>query len=289
MEETNIGGKRMPRKLIKRLEELMEDEWEFLDDPWPICPKMKTFHRTEMKEIPRIQQMKDVLMRRLGPIAVFFFLCTIWSKHYFPGPYNALEKGIAFLYFFVAGETMDSMAQYIPKTTFHVIYSTFLKFERALFEKEINRCFTSMFSTPEIRIRSANVRNPSIFKHVTLMLDGHDSRATYGEDKAAMYSYKLKKCGLRTQVAIDVNGMVLFTSKSASCRDNNDAKMLMEKGIGKKVHAMGCVAVDGEYTQRIGELVEKEKTLEERNFCFPIRKKRLQPLHDDETSFNAMF
>jgi len=165
---------------------------------------------------------------------------------------------------------MDSIAQFIPKSTFHVIYSTFVKLERPLFEKEITRCFSSMFSSPEIRIRSANWRNPELFKHVTMMLDGHDSRATYGEDKAAMYSYKLKKSGLRTQVVIDVNGMVLFASKSASCRDNNDGKMLLEMGLGKRIHGMDCVALDGGYTQYIGDLVEK---LEEHNFCFPIRKK----------------
>ena len=289
MENTIIGNTPMPRKLAKRIDELLESEWEFLEKPWPMCPKIKTFHRSEMKPIPRIQEMKDLLKRRLGSIAVFFFLSTIWSKHYFPGPYNALEKGIAFLYFFVAGETMDSMSPYIPKTTFHVIYSTFLKIERSMFEKEINRCFSSMFSTPEIRIRSANWRNPPLFKHVTILLDGHDSRATYGEDKAAMYSYKLKKSGLRTQVAIDVNGMVLFTSKSASCRDNNDGKMLLEMGIGKKVHSMDCIALDGGYTQYLGDLMEKEKDLKECNFCFPIRKKRQQPLHDDEANFNAMF
>jgi hypothetical protein len=286
--ESATGEKPMPKKLVRLLEDLLENEWKFLDEPWPMCPKIKTFHRSELKPIARIQDMKTVLMKRLGSIPVFFFLSTIWSKHYFPGPYNALEKGIAFLYFFVAGETMDSMAQYMPKSTFHVIYSTFVKVERALFEKEIKRCFASMFSSLEIRIRTANWRNPPLFKHVTLMLDGHDSRATYGEDKAAMYSYKLKKSGLRTQVAIDANGMVLFVSKSASCRDYNDGKMLQEMGIGKKIESMDCIAVDGGYTQYIADIVEKEK-LEERNFCFPIRKKRLQPLHEEESNFNAMF
>jgi hypothetical protein len=286
--ETETGEKRMPKKLSRLYDDLLEHEWGFLDEPWPMCPKIKTFHRSELKPIARIQDMKTVLMKRLGSIPVFFFLSTIWSKHYFPGPYNALEKGIAFLYFFVAGETMDSMAQYMPKSTFHVIYSTFVKVERALFEKEIKRCFASMFSSLEIRIRTANWRNPPLFKHVTLMLDGHDSRATYGEDKAAMYSYKLKKSGLRTQVAIDANGMVLFVSKSASCRDNNDGKMLQEMGIGKKIGSMDCIALDGGYTQYIPDLIDKEK-LEEHNFCFPIRKKRMQPLHEEESNFNAMF
>ena len=38
----------------------------------------------------------------------------------------------------------------------------------------------------------------------------------------------------------------------------------------------------------MGDIVDKE-TLEERNFCFPIRKKRLQPLQEQVSNFNAMF
>lgn len=184
---------------------------------------------------------------------------------------------------------MDSMSQFLPRTSFYAIYTAFLKEQRKIFEKEITRCFATMFSTPEIRIRSANWRNPPLFKHITLMLDGHDSRATYGEGKETMYSYKLKRSGLRTQVAIDINGMVLFTSKSASCKDNNDGTMLVEMGIGKRIHEMDCVAVDGGYTQHIGTLLEKEEGLDVKNFAFPIRKKRLQPLHQEEATFNASF
>ena len=66
--------------------------------------------------------------------------------------------------------------------------------------------------------------------------------------------------------------MVLFASKSASCHDNNDGKMLQEMGIGKRMHEMDCIALDGRYTQYIGDIVDKEK-LEEHNFCFPICKK----------------
>lgn len=87
----------MPKKLIKRIQELLENEWSFLDKPWPMCNKIKTFHRSEMKPIPRIQEMKDVLKKRLGSITVLLFLSTMWNKYIFPGPYNAIEKGIAFL------------------------------------------------------------------------------------------------------------------------------------------------------------------------------------------------
>jgi hypothetical protein len=52
--------------------------------------------------------------------------------------------------------------------------------------------------------------------------------------------------------------------------DNNDGKMLLEMGIGKRVHQMDCIALDGGCTQYIGDLLEKEKDLSDCNFCFPI-------------------
>jgi len=121
------------------------------------------------------------------------------------------------------------------------------------------------------------------------MLDGHDSRASYGEGKEKMYSYKLKKAGLHTQVCIDINGMVLFTSKSASYKNNNNGTMLVEMGISDKIHEMDCIAVDGGYTQHIGALLDKDEGLDAKNFAFPIRKKRLQPLHQEEATFNSSF
>lgn len=60
-----------------------------------------------------------------------------------------------------------SMSQYTCIKTFHVIFCTFLeKYELGL--------------------------SIAIIQHFIILLDGHDSRATYGEEKAAIYSYKLK-------------------------------------------------------------------------------------------------
>ncbi|KAI1286020.1 hypothetical protein EDD11_000622, partial [Mortierella claussenii] len=39
----------------------------------------------------------------------------------------------------------------------------------------------------------------------------------------------------------------------------------------------------------IGAVLEKENKLDLKNFAFPIRKKRLQPLHLEEATFNATF
>ncbi|KAI9234497.1 MAG: hypothetical protein BYD32DRAFT_439156 [Podila humilis] len=141
----------MPKKLQKCFAKLLEEKWQFLDQPWPMCPKTKKFHRSEMKPIQNSQRMRDLLMHRLGAIPVFFFLTVIWPKFYFPGPYRAVDKGIAFLYYFVAGQTMDSMSQFMPRTSFHQVYTTFFKTEKALFDKYITECLSTMFSTPEIR------------------------------------------------------------------------------------------------------------------------------------------
>ncbi|KAG0011364.1 hypothetical protein BGZ82_003033 [Podila clonocystis] len=65
--------------------------------------------------------------------------------------------------------------------------------------------------------------------------------------------------------------------------------MLVDMGIVKRIHDMDCIAVDGAYTQHIGALLEKEDGLDIKNFAFPIRKKRSQPLHPEEATFNAAF
>ena len=100
-------------------------------------PRTKKFHRSELKPILRVGEMKRLLLQRLGHIAVFFFFTTIWTKYYFPGLYKSVEKGIAFLYYFVSGETMDFMSQFLPRTPFYAIYTAFLKDQRKDFEKEI--------------------------------------------------------------------------------------------------------------------------------------------------------
>jgi hypothetical protein len=278
-----------PKEIHTCLVKLLDQEWKFLDEPWPLYPKTRKYHRSEMKTILNVSRMKELLMKRLGVIPVFFFLSVIWSKFYFPGPYRAVDKGVAFLYYFVAGHTMDSMSQFMPRTSFHAIYATFFKTEKSLFDKFITQKLTNMFSTPELRVRCANWKNPKIFKHITLLLDGHDTRATYGDNKVDMYSYKLRKSGLRTQVCIDINGMAIFVSKSQSCKDHNDGSMLEEMLISKRIAQVDCVGLDGGYTQHIGNVLEQESALTLANFCFPIRKRRLQPLHQEEAEFNTMF
>jgi hypothetical protein len=50
-----------------------------------------------------------------------------------------------------------------------------------------------------------------------------------------------------------------------------------------------CIGLDSRYTQHVGEILEQDHQLTLKNFCFPIHKKRLQPLHAEEANFNSMF
>lgn len=47
------------------------------------------------------------------------------------------------------------------------------------FNKYVDKLLENMFSNIYLRILSSRKCNPLIFKHVTLFLDGHDSKINY--------------------------------------------------------------------------------------------------------------
>ena len=273
--------------LSKQFEQLLNEKCEFLDEGWPSITPANN-HRTVSKEIGFMSHIKDVLNKRLGPIPVFFFLTMIWPQHKYPGPYKEAEKGLLLLYHIVKGLSLEAMEPHMPKSSFHAIHTIFYKKEYSTHNKFITDCLANMFSNITIRLLTAKGKNPPLFKHVTLHLDGHDTRATYGESSAEMYSYKLKKSGLRTQVAMDINGMALWVSKSASCKNYADGTMLLAMKIDKKMHGLDCMALDGGYTQFLNKLIE-ENTLSLQNFAHPYRKKKNQELTTEETFYNETF
>ncbi len=274
--------------LKQHLQQLLHDEWKFMDEEWPTreCPSN---NRTSIKSISHMNTVKDMLMARLGAIPVFFFLVVIWSCDKYPGPYHEVDKGLLVLYHLVAGLPMDGISPYIPKSSFHSLHSEFYKTNHNANSKKINQMLARMFSTFPIRLLSAKLRNPPLFPHVTLQLDGHDTRLSCEEKSSKeMYSYKLKKSGVRTQVCTDCNGMAILVSKSLPCKENNDGSMLIGMKIEKHIHQLDCIAVDGGYTQYIKKVVE-DTDLSKKNFCYPIRKSRGKDLAQDEANYNKIF
>ena len=272
----------------KAIKKLIREKWQFLDDNWPLISHTK-FHRTELKPIKNMDYVKQSLLKRLGVIPVYFFLVSIWNHDTFPGPYREVDKGLLMLFYLTKGLTTEAMEPYMPKSSFFAIYHTMFKKQYKLFTKLCNGFLEDMFSNFEIRLKSAKEKNPPLFKHVTLLLDGHDTRATYNiEDKADAYSYKLKKSGVRTQVAIDVNGMAILVSQSAACKDNNDGTMLQDMKIYKKIHQLDCIALDGGYTLYLDKIME-DSDLTYRNFASPIRKSCSKDLDQEQANYNNIF
>ena len=275
-------------KLTRMFQQLLHDEWSFLDVEWPTQERSNN-HRTALKTVPHMNTVKDVLMSRLGAIPVFFFLVVIWGRYKYSGPYGEVDKGLLVLYHLVSGLAMDGMSPYIPKSSFHSIHTEFYKTNHNVHSKHINHMLTNMFSTFPIRLLSAQLRNPPLFPHVTLHLDGHDTRLSCEEKSSSeMYSYKLKKSGVRTQVCTDCNGMAILVSKSLPCKENNDGTMLIGMKIQRHIHELDCIAVDGGYTQYIKKIVE-DTDLSKKNFCYPIRKSRSKDLAQDEANYNKIF
>ena len=72
--------------------------------------------------------------------------------------------------------------------------------------------------------------NPYMFKHVTLLMDGHHNKITYEDiylNKKELYSYKLNSNGLNTQFIVDMNNIVVNVSNSLPCKMNNDDNMFI--------------------------------------------------------------
>ncbi|KAG0007660.1 hypothetical protein BGZ82_005232, partial [Podila clonocystis] len=82
--------------------------------------------------------------------------------------------------------------------------------------------------------------------------------------------------------------MVIWVSKSQSCKKHQDGQMLVDMKMHDKMHHLDCLALDGGYTQYIKTLVE-ETDLSPSNFAHPIRKRRLQEMTKEESNYNGMF
>jgi hypothetical protein len=183
------------------------------------------------------------------------------------------------------------MERFMPKSSYQDIHKAFYVKNGKTLDAKITKMLSTMFSSIKLRVTSAGLNNPDAFKHITLMIDGHDSRALHnGGDKAALYSYKLKKSGYRTQLCIDINGMILFLSTSEECRSNTDMYMLKGMNLVDKINPVDCIALDGGYPQSVlQDIVEDTDEFSLSNFCIPIRKPRGGDLTAIEAEYNKRF
>jgi hypothetical protein len=270
--------------------------WQFLDIDYPIkISKYK--HRTEIKNIKNINEIKNKLLSKLGYIPVFYFLTMIFPKYDYRGPYVFMEKGLIILYHLISGKSIRDMNDYLPFTSFHDIYNQFWDDNKNQLNKILSNLLENMFSTTTLRIINARKINPFGFKNLTLYLDGHDSRVNYLNrdiNNKDFYSYKFKKSGTRTQVIYDINEFAIYVSESKPCKNYNDGQMFLNMKLENKLSEFECMAFDGGYHYYIEKFIENcdrkgNDNININNFMHPIRKQINVDLTSDEKLYNETF
>lgn len=285
METINIED-----NLLREYQTLTNEYWKFLNYGWPVI-NQKKYHTKRPIPVNKIKEIKKILFEKLGIIPVYFFLVILFGDGDYKGPYNNVDKGLLILYFIITNKPIEDMDEYIAKSTFHQIYRQFYSANRILkLNKILNFSLQNMFSNIKIRLLNGMLENPVLFSQVTMHLDGHDKRGMiYGaEDKSIYYSYKLKKNGFRTQVAIDNSSMIIFISDSKPCSTNNDGSMFINMSIEKRMNLMDCIALDGGYSLYVEPIINNSD-LNDFNFVYPIRKDKNINLDDVELNYNEQF
>lgn len=281
-------------KLQKEYENLIISKWLFLENDYKTIEN-RNYHRTEEQEIKYIQEIKEDLYNKLGPLPVFIFLTDFCNRFYLPGPYNDIDKGIIILYHLIIGVSINQMEKYLSHTNFFRIYKYIYITKYEELNNWINNIIYNCSSNKNIRLLSSYINNPELVKHVTLIMDGHHNKITYENitmDKKLLYSWKLKTPGLNTQFVIDVNDIAVFISESLPCKDNNDDKMMINNVKFNKFFTIyDNMCFDGLYINTLHETIAKYSLrnldLDESNFTFPINKKKKENLKDDETKLNT--
>ncbi len=283
----------------KEVQAIINTHWAHLNQPYGAVITSSKHHRTDVKDIEDIDSVKETLIQKLGYIPVFVFLQQFSKRGDYPSPYRNSEKALLLLFMMVEGKHFNEMEMYIPKTSIHNVYKYFFKAgyrENSDWVKESQR---NWFSTPQLRAIQAFIYNPPDRKTVTMMYDGHDTRINYNNPKegekasrAEMYSYKLKKSGVRTQVLIDILGVPLSVSKMAKCGKNTDQTMFKKSTIHRVIEPTDVLQVDGGY--HYNSIIEKakielNKRLTKDNFLKPLTKKKKTPLELMELDYNDRF
>lgn len=121
-------------------------------------------HHTELKNIKFIREIKNDILEKLGFIPVLFFLRVLYANEEYPRPYIKVEKRLLLLYQLVSCFTPKNIKNYIPHTTFYVIYEEFWITNYSSLNKFVDCCLLNMFSNIKIRILSAMIKNHKVLK-----------------------------------------------------------------------------------------------------------------------------
>lgn len=269
-------------------------KWSFMYNKYEEIEYKKYFHRTELKHVDYIKDIKIELYDKLGAFPVFVFLTDYFYKLEFPGAYYHMDKGLLILYHLVSGLSINKMHKYINYTTFFKIYKRFYVYYKKELKEWINKMmYSNYFTSNIIRLLYAKINNPNKIKNVTCYIDGYDSRIAYQDiafDKKRLYSFKFKKPGFRTQFIIDINNIIIYISPSLPCSDYTDGQMLQNIKLERYITISDCILLDGGYPLYIEKLIEdidnRGFDINWEYFIYPFRKEKDKELTENQLQFN---
>ena len=260
----------------------------WLEASYPILDKKK-WHRKKIETVDLIGKLKTKIIEKIGFISMFFFLTQFYGKQDHCAPFRNVEKAVLLIWQLISGKSCEQMGDYISSSTFFNLYDEFYKDGYKNLNNWLNLCLKDMFSNHIIRVLSAKLYNSERFTFVTLMLDGHDHKISYENGDLEihnLYSFKLRKSGVRTQVMMDINQYIISLSKSEPCGLNNDGTMFIDFRVDKQITQYDCLLMDGGYTQYIKPIVKKSQKeggmINVHNFLTPFRKPKNEELSIEE-------
>src|SRR6478735_8835779 len=116
--------KKYKNLLQDEIDKLILNEWQFLNENWK--KKQNNYkHRTELKYIKDIENIKKELVNKLGYTSVFFFLTKLYTNKDYPSPYFEIEKCLYLIYHLVSGITSKDMKRNLPYASFFKFYKEF--------------------------------------------------------------------------------------------------------------------------------------------------------------------
>ncbi len=289
-------------KLLEREKSIMREKWkEILERQWKVV-EVTQFHRTKRVDVVDIDSIKQVVYGKLGSIVPFIFLNEFYSHVDHVGNIRNVEKGLLILFRFLTGKSIPEMSQYMPKSSYSDIEMEFFKTHGESLSTWIDTMNNYYFTTPKLRLISAKLFNPPQFEHITLYLDGMDTRINYNSQKeidgfrmerSDLYGWKFKKSGGRTQIIIDTNNFFYKFSHTAKAGTTNDGAMFQEFKPDRYLVKSDVLCSDGGYTLHIDNVLEDNETrgggLSRLNFCNPIRKINNTDFKLDEVQYNEKF
>ncbi|KAI8053623.1 hypothetical protein BDF21DRAFT_468333 [Thamnidium elegans] len=248
------------------------------------------------KNNEEIKQYKKDLKIEINKLVLieWKFLSYDWKKITNKYKHRTELKNVKNIEELTSGFTSKNIKKYMPHSSFYAVYKKFRITNYESLNKYVNYCLYNMFSNIKIRILSALIKNPKNYKNITTMLDGHNTTIEYDKPDISTqkkWSYKLKSSGIRTQVLIDINEMVLSLSDSQLCGNSSDSGMFLNMKLYNKIKEQDCVALDGGYTLFIKQFEnlckDKNINLDDKNFFYPIRKENGIALNAQEEHYTV--